>query len=425
MKKSLRQRVLFLIFTFVLVLVLVSVWMSYKNIKETGDEFYYNTASTVAETCRLIIDRDSIQNYVQTGERNNSYYETWNKLIDYRNTNEDIERLSVVSFDRNGCHYIFETDLSPQSAFLGDSCDFDARQQEVRDKLIQGKEVLTIQYDTRMDVYRPLLSSYDMPVGYVVVGLSTVRAKKEQARYILETLLVLIGLTFVVAIIFAWNLSRTVIRPINKLSAAAASYAGTIAEEGQSALQKLKIRTGDEIEQLFHSMQKMETDLLNSASKLLMETWNSNHDSMTGMYNKRYLQEFMGQYVQNKALGVFYFDVDNLKKMNDICGHEQGDAVICGTADFIKKYESSEEAFGFRMGGDEFLLIVSPCPQEHAEELFRTMQNDPERELTPPDSQVNCRISMGFVWSDSGENLEGLVKLADKKMYQDKKSHRE
>ena len=72
MKKSLRHRVLFLIFIFVLVLVLVSVWMSYKNIKETGDEFYYNTASTVAETCRLIIDRDSIQNYVQTGERNNS-----------------------------------------------------------------------------------------------------------------------------------------------------------------------------------------------------------------------------------------------------------------------------------------------------------------------------------------------------------------
>ena len=120
-----------------------------------------------------------------------------------------------------------------------------------------------------------------------------------------------------------------------------------------------------------------------------------------------------------------YFDVDNLKKMNDICGHEHGDAVICGTADFIRRYEESEEAFGFRMGGDEFLLIISPCSQDHAEELFQKMQNDPERELTPPDSQVNCRISMGFVWSGSGENLEGLVKLADKKMYQDKKSHRE
>lgn len=423
MKKSLKSKILSLLFGFVIVMNFVSIFMNYRNFVSSNAQFSYSTANTVAETCLLILDVDKLSSYIQTGQRDTAYYEMWNKLIDYRNTNKDIVNLSVVWFDESGCHYIFDTNLEEEGAFLGDSKGFDYHQSKRKEELIQGKEIEFITYPDRMDVYNPVLSSYNIPIGYVIVGMSTVEAEKSQYVYLFNLVSIMLLLTFAATYFFIRKLTTSVIKPINQLSEATANYVKTLDKTTkESSLSHLSIETGDEVEQLFESIKKMESDLLNVSDSLAVATWNSQHDSMTQLYNKRYLKECIKDVKQDVSIGAIYLDVDNLKKMNDVCGHESGDKVIKKTAEFIRKHEP-EEAFSFRVGGDEFLMLVYGKTDAELSEMTAAMKADPEKQLTEPEQEVCCRIAIGYAYG-YGKDIEEVIEAADQNMYLDKQSHR-
>lgn len=423
MKKSLKSKILSLLFGFVIVMNFVSIFMNYRNFVNSNAQFSYSTANTVAETCLLILDVDKLNSYIQTGQRDSAYYEMWNKLIDYRNTNKDIVNLSVVWFDESGSHYIFDTNLKEEGAFLGDSKGFDHNQTKRKEELIQGKEIEFITYPDRMDVYNPVLSSYNIPIGYVIVGMSTVEAEKSQYVYLFDLIAIMLLLTFAATYFFIRKLTSSVIKPINQLSEATANYVNTLDKTTkESSLSHLSIQTGDEVEQLFESIKKMESDLLNVSDSLAVATWNSQHDSMTQLYNKRYLKECIKDIKEDIPVGIIYYDVDNLKKMNDICGHESGDKVIKKTAEFIKKHQP-KEALSFRIGGDEFLMLVPGITETGLSEMTTGMKFDPEKQLTVPDQEVCCRIAIGYAYG-LGKDIEEIIEAADQNMYLDKQSHR-
>lgn len=425
MKKSLGNKVAALIFVFAVVLNLVCIAVNYSNFVQTNQRFAFSAARTVTETCNLIIDKDRLGTYMETGIRDTKYYETWNKLIDYRNTNSDIIGLSLVWFDQEGCHYIFDTDLTEEGAFLKDVREYDSRQEEYKDTLIQGEEIDFLNYGEYMAVYQPILSSYNLPIGYVIVEISTLEVQERQRKYLAEMSCALTVLTIVLFCFVFPLLHRMVIRPINKLSEAAFNYVSSMHENGEkSPLEQISIHTGDEIERLFLAIKKMETDLLTSSDNLAVAQWNSHHDSMTQLYNKRYFYEYMEGYAKGKPVGVFYLDVDNLKKMNDTYGHEAGDEVICKTADFVKKYQTADGG-GFRMGGDEFVLVICGIEKASFYDLERKMKEDKERMLSPADYTVQCRIALGCVYADRCSDLMELMKTADQNMYLDKMSHRQ
>jgi len=424
MKKSLRNKIVILLVGFVMVMNLVSISMNYNNFLSAKKQFSYSTASTVANTCSLILDVDKLSTYVESGRRDSAYYEMWNKLIDYKNTNREIEELSVVWFDEDGCHYIFDTNLMAEGAFLGDKKDFDSKQYEKKEALIQGKEIEFIVYHNRMDVYRPVLSSYNIPIGYVIVGISTQEAEKEQDLYLLNLILImgLLSLVLMTGLVFLFT--RSVIRPINLLSEAASSYVETWnVNTKESPLSQLSIETGDEIEQLFDSIKKMESDLLNISDSLSIATWNSQHDSMTQLYNKRFLQEWVEKHNHQCEIGAIYFDVDNLKKMNDVCGHESGDRVIMKTAEFILKHQP-KNGISFRIGGDEFLMLILNESESYIKDLAELMKDDPDIQLSEPGAEVSCRVAIGYAHGMAGDDVNDVIETADQSMYLDKQSHR-
>lgn len=424
MKKSLKSKIIVLLAGFVIILNTASITMNYNNFVTANNQFSYSTATTVANTCSLILDVDKLSDYMENGQRDSVYYEMWNKLLDYKNTNMDIVKLSVVWFDQAGCHYIFDTNLTPEGAFLGDSCPMDDLQKMRKDALVQGQQIDFIEYAGRMDVYRPILSSYNIPLGYVIVGISTENAEREQNLYLLKLIFIMILLSVVMTFAITFMLVHFVIRPINELSEAAANYVETWdVKTKESSLSHLSITTGDEIEQLFVSVKKMESDILNISDSLSIATWNSQHDSMTQLYNKRYLEEWIFQHDHDCEIGVIYFDVDNLKKMNDIYGHERGDKVIENTASFIRKYQPAN-AFSVRVGGDEFLMIIRNETEQFVRKMTKEMKQDPEVHLSRPDDEVECRIAIGYAHGTAVQSIQEIIEKADQNMYLDKQSHR-
>jgi diguanylate cyclase (GGDEF)-like protein len=88
------------------------------------------------------------------------------------------------------------------------------------------------------------------------------------------------------------------------------------------------------------------------------------HDRLTGLYNRRKLDESLDQEIEraaryNRPLSVIMLDLDHFKKVNDTCGHPAGDAVLVEAAVRLKKALRANDTVG-RWGGEEFLIF---CPE--------------------------------------------------------------
>lgn len=400
------------------------ILFNYANFMTINNRYTSSLAETMANTCNLVIDGDKASEYRETRRRDTAYYETWNKLIDYRNTNDDIMDLSVAYFDDEGAHYIYDTNLKKDGAFLGDVRDFDSVQRTFKNRLIECRDTLNLEYTTHSDIYLPINSSYNIPVAYVIVGISNVNNHQEQTDYLIKLTVIITVIAFIFASILIGFMNIHIIRHINALTAAAANYdqAEMIRREN-SPLQQIQIDSGDELQALLESMRKMEQDIVSSASNLAIATWNSQHDSMTQLYNKGFYQETLALWATKTSVGAIYLDVDNLKRMNDTYGHEKGDEVITRTANFAKKYET-DGAVSCRIGGDEFVVLIPDITQEGLEALVEKMRHDPASYLAEWCEEFVCRIAVGGAAQHVGEGITDVIKRAEVEMYGNKHATR-
>ena len=149
--------------------------------------------------------------------------------------------------------------------------------------------------------------------------------------------------------------------------------------------------------------------------------YDSEHDRLTGLYNKgKYLDMLEKEYPNMDSIGIFNFDVNDLKVMNDTYGHDAGDKLLIKAANSIRKLSSSK-VHGYRMGGDEFLMVACNVTKEEVDILKERWENELAR-LNTADDGINCVIAAGVVYGEKGYDLHELLKEADELMYADKKS---
>ena len=147
--------------------------------------------------------------------------------------------------------------------------------------------------------------------------------------------------------------------------------------------------------------------------------YESEHDHLTGLYNQG---KFMSLLEEGRfhpdALAVFYFDINNLKVVNDHYGHEAGDLLIQRAARSILAV-TSERVLAFRMGGDEFIMIGMDLTGQEAEELVQRWKEALAK--INGENQILCVIACGMAYSDGVYDTAKLMELADTRMYQDKR----
>lgn len=149
--------------------------------------------------------------------------------------------------------------------------------------------------------------------------------------------------------------------------------------------------------------------------------YESEHDGLTGLLNKgKYLSMAEKNFVGLDSIAIFNFDVNNLKKMNDLFGHEAGDKLIIKSADSIRKVINNK-VHGFRMGGDEFLMVAENVTRKETDTIKKRWEEELAR-LNTADDGINCVIALGVAYGEKGYDYAALLKLADERMYEDKKS---
>ncbi len=126
----------------------------------------------------------------------------------------------------------------------------------------------------------------------------------------------------------------------------------------------------------------------------------SHTDALTGLYNLRHLTATERAYRRCPLIAVWYFDLDHLKLINDTQGHRAGDRLLKDFAHLLRSC-SHPGAKAYRIGGDEFLLIV-PDPPQGTEPPLHSIQNLP--------------ASWGHAIG-SGVDLKSLLLYAEQQMY--------
>ena len=147
----------------------------------------------------------------------------------------------------------------------------------------------------------------------------------------------------------------------------------------------------------------------------------SEHDGLTGLYNKaKYLAMAENEFLNLDSIAIFNFDVNNLKKMNDQFGHEAGDKLIIKAANSFRKV-TSNRVHAFRMGGDEFLLVAENVSEAETQNIKQRWEEELAR-LNMAEDGIDCVVALGVAYGEKDYDYDKLLKLADERMYEDKKS---
>jgi len=167
-------------------------------------------------------------------------------------------------------------------------------------------------------------------------------------------------------------------------------------------------------------------------SKLLMEQLRqkSLHDGLTGLYNRKFLEEFIDQITHQAErhetrYGVLMIDIDFFKKVNDTYGHDIGDKFIKLLADTVKSVLRDSDIVA-RYGGEEFVVLLHESTPEGAEKVAEKIRKTfSEKSIFINGKHVKKSISIGVAFfPGEAETMRQAIKYADAALYKAKERGR-
>jgi diguanylate cyclase (GGDEF)-like protein len=150
-------------------------------------------------------------------------------------------------------------------------------------------------------------------------------------------------------------------------------------------------------------------------------------DSLSGLFNRRYFhprlqEELERSRRQQTPLTLMMLDLDDFKRVNDSCGHLAGDAILCRTADILRRTVRLFDVCT-RFGGDEFAIIMPGMPKASVTVVAERIREAVETERSGDgQSGDGCAtVSIGLTTMVGGATARGLVAQADQALYRAKR----
>ena len=150
---------------------------------------------------------------------------------------------------------------------------------------------------------------------------------------------------------------------------------------------------------------------------------NAATDPLTGLYNRRFFNDFFEKELNRSIryshrLALVVFDLHRFKEVNDRYGHPQGDLLLQMAASTLRKSLRTSD-YAFRIGGDEFALLLPQSDTEQAAALSRRLRAAYAAAIEPLQMGIPLALDYGLaVYPDDGELQEVLIRVADERLYQ-------
>lgn len=225
-------------------------------------------------------------------------------------------------------------------------------------------------------------------------------------------------------LLFHFIIQSRILKPIMSLERAVEKV-----REGSFDLPRLE-KPNNEVGWLADHFEKMAQKLGQSTreleTKVAQRTDELNRlariDPLTGLKNRRGLDEILEEEIQrarrqDSGFGVIWLDIDHFKTINDNLGHQAGDQILCRVALWLKAGVRPYDHPG-RWGGDEFVVLLSPCDPDTLEQIARRIRELVEQESRKTGAAVT--VSVGGFFARPGDTSDTILRHADRALYRAK-----
>lgn len=177
--------------------------------------------------------------------------------------------------------------------------------------------------------------------------------------------------------------------------------------------------------QFFRGIATQITIAINNANMYALMEEMAKKDGLTGLYNRKYLQDHIHEYIEKgrksgEPVAVALLDIDHFKSVNDRYGHLFGDQAIKMAASKVSDIAKLHDGLSVRYGGEEFVLVLPGIDRIEAEqiakELLRTITQEELIYSSTVSVHINVSIGVSFYPEIAGSGEELLLR-ADNAMY--------
>lgn len=157
-------------------------------------------------------------------------------------------------------------------------------------------------------------------------------------------------------------------------------------------------------------------EIISEANQQLERT--ARYDTLTGIYNRGVFTEDLEQMTASgEQFGIIMYDLDNFKQINDIYGHNEGDAILRELA--TRSRELEDKCFTvYRLAGDEFTALVRSTDRAVVESYMRRLYEKLQQPYNLGGEEKGLYTSIGAaMWPENGKTASELVAAADAAMY--------
>jgi diguanylate cyclase (GGDEF)-like protein len=258
-------------------------------------------------------------------------------------------------------------------------------------------------------------------------------------EYALTNTVVIIMAGFVFIGLFLMWLNRNITRPIGQLENSAVGFAGH--SHGQRDIEALSFEApdikrdneikslSDAVVQMTENMKDYVTDILNAEQEADKQKKRATRDALTGVRNKAAYEDEIRELEEKikdgeSKYGIAVVDLNYLKTINDSYGHDKGDLAIKNLCEMICAIFKHSSVF--RIGGDEFAVILQGADYDNYESLIEHFYREAElledNESLKPWEKVVAAVGAAFYDSASDDSIDDVFRRADQEMYICKKA---
>lgn len=357
---SLQAKIIMLVATAMLVVAAVVTAISFIHYRNAAIDEQVDQARGVVRVAAKAVDGDRVNDYIEQGFDADGYDLIYRRFYDLASSSDSIEYVYAYQIREDGCHVVFDADTPelPGSA-PGEVIEFDDAFLEHLPALLAGEEIEPIisdeKYGWLLSVYEPVFDSNGRCQCYIGVDLNMNQIRTMGYQFLARVISLLVGFFLLILAFTIWLAEYNVILPINAMAMSTEHLAynsGTAREEAVESIRELDIQTGDEIENLYHSVTKTTEDMVAAIENeehqkqvvskmqngliLVLADMVESRDSCTGQHVRKtaaYTEVIMrelrkeGVYT-DKLTDAFISDVFNSAPLHDIGKIKVSDVIL-------------------------------------------------------------------------------------------------
>ena len=217
------------------------------------------------------------------------------------------------------------------------------------------------------------------------------------------------------------ELKSEISKSIDDISGGVDDFAERIDERHEATAER-NLKLTQQLSQMEQETQELQVMLQENRAKLL-------YDALTGVYSRmaydeRIQQELARWTRYETPFSYVILDIDHFKRINDTYGHNAGDKALKLVAQLMTTYVRQSD-YVFRIGGEEFVLLLTSTAQDNAAKLVEKMRAGiAASSFHFKGEPVTLTLSAGITETRDGDDVESIYERADKALYKAKNSGR-